>query len=129
MHDELIEKHSVYTNIFAAIAILIYVVALLDKRANFYDGKMTYMEGFKAGIVISVVVAILTPLSQWITNTYITPDYFDNAINYAVEIEGKDRTTAESTFNLQTYVWMSFIFALVVGVVTSAIVAAFTRKI
>ncbi len=128
-HDELIEKHSAYTNIFAAIAILIYVVALLDKRANFYDGKMTYMEGFKAGIVISVVVAILTPLSQWITNTYITPDYFDNAINYAVEIEGKDRTTAESTFNLQTYVWMSFIFALVVGVVTSAIVAAFTRKI
>ena len=128
-HDELIEKHSAYTNIFAAIAILIYVVALLDKRANYYGGKMTYMEGFKAGIVISVVVAILTPLSQWITNTYITPDYFDNAINYAVEIEGKDRTTAESTFNLQTYVWMSFIFALVVGVVTSAIVAAFTRKI
>ena len=127
-HDELIEKHAIYTNFFAILAILIYVIALFDKRANYYGGKMTYMEGFMSGMIISVVVAILTPLSQWITNTYITPDYFENAINYAIKSKGIDRETAESTFNLQTYIWMSFIFALVVGAITSAVVAVFTRK-
>ena len=89
---------------------------------------MTYKEGLISGLIISVVVALLTPLSQWITNTYITPDYFENAINYAIEHKDETRETAKKTFNLQTYMWMSFVFALVIGAVTSAIVAIFTRK-
>lgn len=127
-HDELIGKHETYTNFFAIIAILIYVFALLDKRKSYYGGKMTYKEGLISGLIISVVVALLAPLSQWITNTYITPDYFENAINYAIEHKDETRETAEKTFNLQTYMWISFVFALVVGAVTSAIVAIFTRK-
>ena len=31
-HDVLIEKHAIYTNFFAIIAIAVYVLALLDKR-------------------------------------------------------------------------------------------------
>ena len=79
-HDELIGKHETYTNFFAIIAILIYVFALLDKRKSYYGGKMTYKEGLISGLIISVVVALLTPFSQWITNTYITPDYFENEL-------------------------------------------------
>ena len=124
-HDELIGKHETYTNFFAIIAILIYVFALLDKRKSYYGGKMTYKEGLISGLIISVVVALLTPFSQWITNTYITPDYFENAINYAIEHKDETRETAEKTFNLQTYMWISFVFALVIGAVTSAIVAMF----
>ena len=37
-----IDKHVVYTNFYALPAILVYVFALLDKRKNFYNGKMTY---------------------------------------------------------------------------------------
>jgi len=42
LHDTHIDKHAVYTNFYALPAILVYVFALLDKRKNFYDGKMTY---------------------------------------------------------------------------------------
>lgn len=126
-HDEHISKHVIYTNIFAIVAILVYVFALLDKRKNFYNGKMSWTQGFISGIIISVVVAILSPLAQYITHELITPEYFENAIEHAVET-GRSREDAEAYFNLQSYILQSFFFALTVGTVTSALVALFVRR-
>lgn len=127
-HDELIAKHAIYTNFFGIVAIVIYVLALLDKRKNFFEGKMNWSQGFISGIVVSIVVAILTPLAQYITHTFVTPDYFPNIIDHAVERGSMTREAAEEYFNLTSYILQSFFFALVVGVVTSAIVALFVRK-
>ena len=127
-HDEKIADHAIYSNFFAILAILVYVQALLDKRKNYYQGYMTYKEGFISGLILSVVVALLTPLSQYITNVYITPDYFDNVIRYSVEQEKMTQEIAEKTYNLQSYIINSFVFALIVGAVTSAIVMIFVRR-
>ncbi|TBW26486.1 DUF4199 domain-containing protein [Gramella sp. KN1008] len=126
-HDEHIAKHAIYTNLFAIVAIVIYFLSLLDKRKNFYNGKMNWTQGFISGIIISVVVAILSPLAQYITHELITPDYFKNAIAHAVEI-GRSKEDAEAYFNLTSYMLQSFFFALTVGTVTSAIVALFVRR-
>lgn len=126
-HDENIAVHAIYTNIFAIVAIILYVFALLDKRKNFYNGKMTWTQGFISGIIISVVVAILSPLAQYLTHEFITPDYFENAIEYSVE-SGNSRENAEAYFNLGSYILQSFFFALTVGTVTAAIVALFVRR-
>ncbi len=126
-HDENIAQHAIYTNIFAIVAILLYVLALLDKRKNFYNGTMTWSQGFISGIVISVVVAILSPIAQYITHQFITPDYFNNIIEYSVESGAMTREAAEGYFNITSYIIQSFFFALVVGVVTSAIVAYFVK--
>ncbi|WP_300437074.1 DUF4199 domain-containing protein [Christiangramia sp.] len=126
-HDENIAQHAIYTNLFAIVAIVLYVLALLDKRKNFYNGKMNWSQGFISGIVISVVVAILSPLAQYITHEFITPNYFDNVIEYTVENGAMTRSAAEEYFNLTSYIIQSFFFALVVGVVTSAIVAFFVK--
>lgn len=127
-HDEHIAKHSIYTNFFAIIAIGLYVLALLDKRKNFYDGKISWSQGFISGIVVSVIVALLSPLAQYITSEFITPAYFENVINYAVETGNMTRENAEAYFNLKSYILQSFFMALVMGVVTSAIVAWFVKK-
>ena len=127
-HDENIAQHAIYTNIFAIVAIALYVFALLDKRKNFYNGKMTWTQGFISGIIISVVVAIISPLAQYITHQFITPDYFPNVIEYSVESGAMSRDAAEEYFSLRSYIIQSFFFALVVGVVTSAIVALFVRR-
>ena len=119
LHDEYIDKHPIFTNFVAIPAIAVYVLALLDKRDNFYHGKMTYIQG---------LITVLSPLSQIITSLVITPDYFQNAINYAVS-EGKmTQKAAEEYFNLRSYILQGLIGAPVMGVLTSAIVAIFTRK-
>ena len=101
---------------------------MLDKRKNFFKGKMNWSQGFISGIVVSIVVAILTPLAQYITHAFITPEYFPNIIDHAVERGSMTREAAEEYFNLTSYILQSFFFALVVGVVTSAVVALFVRK-
>ncbi|WP_371134663.1 DUF4199 domain-containing protein [Algoriphagus sp.] len=126
-HDVHIDKHETYTLFMAPIAISIYVFALLDKKRNFFGGKMSYKQGFIAGLIITLVVFLLSPLSQYITSTYITPDYFNNAIDYSVSSGKMERQAAEDYFNLQSYMMQSMIGAAIMGLITAAIVAFFVR--
>jgi hypothetical protein len=127
-HDELIADHVFYSNFFSIAAIAVYVLALLDKQKNHYHGVMTWRQGFVAGLVISLLVALLTPLSQWITHEFITPDYFPNVIEYAVNSGQSTQAEAEAYFNMKNYVIQSSVFALFVGVFTAAIVALFLKR-
>ena len=128
LHDENISKHSIVTNFFAIVAIAVYVVALLDKRKNDFNGKMTWIQGFISGLIITLGVTILTPFTQYLTVEVITPHYFENMIRYAVENGLQTQEEAEGYFNLRSYMIQSVIFAPLMGLVTSAIVAIFTRK-
>lgn len=128
LHDTHIDKHLIYTNLFAIPAIAVYVLALRDKRKRAYDGNMTYLQGVKSGVLVTVVVAILSPPAQWITSTIITPNYFANAIEYSVASGFHDsREAAESYFSLQNYLVQSVVGALIMGLVTTLIVAFFLR--
>lgn len=128
LHSTHIDKHMIYTNFFAIPAIAIYVIALLDKRKNDYGGTMTYKQGFISGLIITAFVTILSPLTQYIISTVITPDYFPNIIEYSVSEEMMTREEAEAYFSLGSYIQQSLIAAPVMGIVTTAIVAFFTRK-
>lgn len=127
-HDERIEQHAIVTNLIAIPAILIYVFALLDKRKRDLNGKMTYVQGLISGIIISIVVAVFTPLNQYIINTYISPEYFNNMIEYTVENDIMTEAAAKDYFNLKSYIIQSTIGAPIMGIITSAIVAILVRK-
>lgn len=126
-HDEKIELHPTYTNFFAIAAIAVFVLALLEKRRQL-GGVMTWKQGFVAGLIISIVVAILSPPAQWITHTVITPDYFENATRYAVESGQATQAQAASYFNLSSYMVQGAVGGLIIGVVTSAILALILQK-
>jgi len=128
LHDKNIELHSFITNLFGLVALIVYVLALLDKRKNFYEGKMNWIQGFITGLIITFGITLLTPLSQYITVTLISPHFFDNMIAYSVESGKMTGEQAHEMFNMQSYMIQSTMFAPVAGIITSAIVAVFTRK-
>jgi hypothetical protein len=127
-HDEKIADHAVYSTIFAVVAISVYVFALLDKKQNFYQGQMSYKQGLIAGVVMTFFIVLLSPLSQYITSVWLTPDYFPNVINYAVESGEMSQTDAEAYFNLESYMLQSTIGAAIMGVITAAIIAFFVKS-
>ncbi len=128
LHDEHIDKHPLITNFVAIPAIAMYVFALRQKREKAYGGHMSYKQGFMSGLIMTLVITILSPLTQYITSTIITPDFFTNAINYAVS-EGKmSQTEAEDYFSLTNYVKQTILFTPVMGIVTTAIVAVFVKR-
>jgi hypothetical protein len=129
LHDKHIDKQQYLTMLYSIVAIALYVFALLDKRKNFYNGEMTYKQGFITGLIITLIVTLFSPLTQWIISSVITPDYFENVIQYSVETGyHKSVAEAEAQFNLKSYILQSTVGALIMGIVTSSIVAIFTRK-
>lgn len=129
LHSTHIDKHMYLTNLFAIPAIIVMVLALKDKKKDFYAGEMTYKQGLISGIILSVFIALLSPLTQWITSTIITPEYFPNVIAYSVETGyHKSIEEAEAYFNLKNYIVQSTIGALIMGILTTAIAMIFIRS-
>lgn len=128
LHDTHIEKHSFYTNFVAIFAFIIYTLAIFDKRINDFNGKMSYWQGFRTGLWITLFVTIMTPLSQYLVSFWISPEYFDNMIAFSVQQGEMTQQEAEEHFSFKNYLILSTLFAPTAGIFTSAIVAIFTRK-
>lgn len=128
LHDTYIDKHAIYTNFFAILAIAVYVFALLDKRENDYNGVMNYKQGFLSGLIITLIVTVLTPITQYIITVVITPEFFANVIEYSVRQGEMTREAAEDQFNTKSYIIMGMIGAPIMGVLTTSVVAFFTKK-
>ncbi len=128
LHDQYIDYHMYLTNLYAIPAILVFILALKDKKKNFYNGQMSFKQGFISGLIITIIVTILAPLTQWIISYIITPEYFPNVIKRSVEI-GYYKTIqeAEANFNYKNYAMMSTVASLCMGILTSAITAFFIR--
>lgn len=129
LHSKYIDYHLYLTNLFAIPAILFMVLALSEKKKVFYFGKITYLQGLKSGIILSLIIALISPLSQWITSFVISPEYFPNVIKRSVEL-GYYKTTAEAAanFNYPNYAVQGAIASFVMGMVTTAIAMIFIRS-
>jgi hypothetical protein len=122
-HDHKIEQHASFTMWVMVPSFLMYYLALRQKRLQDFGGKMSFRQGFVAGLVMTATVTLLTPLSQAITSLLIAPDYFAKMIAYTVEAGIKTQAEAEAEFNLQNYLLLSTGFAPVAGIATSLIMA------
>lgn len=128
LHSIYIDYHLYLTNLFAIPAIWVMVLALQDKKKKFYNGQMSYKQGLITGIVLSVIIALISPLTQWITSYVITPEYFPNVIERSVELGYYSSTAeAEANFNYKNYAVQGMIGALVMGIVTSAVAMIFIQ--
>lgn len=129
LHDRYIEQQQYLTMLFIVPAVYVYFVALRDKKRVTYGGRMTYWQGFKSGVIISVIIAACSPLTQWLVSYVVTPSYFANVIDYSVKT-GYYKTVeeAQAYFNYRNYAIQSVVWALAMGVATTAVVAALVSR-
>lgn len=129
LHGKNIDYHLYLTNLFAIPAIWFMVMALKDKKKNYYAGIISYKQGLLSGTILSLFIALLSPLTQWVITFVISPEYFPNVIKRSVEI-GYYKTTelAEANFNYKNYAVNSTIFAFIFGVVTTAVAMIFIKS-
>lgn len=127
-HDAQIADHKWLTMLFIPFAVFMYVLGMRETRRRSYNRKITWLQGFLSGLIITIFIALLSPLAQYLTHNYITPEYFENVKDYSITNKLMTIETANEYFNLNTYLLQSFFGALLGGVVTSAIVAIFLRR-
>src|SRR5690606_3316503 len=127
LHDQYIKQHEIITNLFAIPAIAVYAFALLNKKKAFYNGVMTYKQGFISGLTFTIILTILAPLTQYTVSVFITPDYFDHVIKYVVENRKMTLSDAQEYFNLKNYMIQNTVGTAAMGIITTAVVAFFCR--
>jgi membrane-associated HD superfamily phosphohydrolase len=125
LHDQHIKWHPYLTLLIAIPAVWIYVLAIREKRQEL-GGQMTFKQIFIFGLLIGIVVALLTPLAQWICFTYITPNYFQNAIQTGLA-QGYKLEDLQANFNARSYRLQGIIGGVVMGALTSLILGAIMR--
>ena len=129
LHDENIDQHAIYTNLIAIPAILIYYFAIKEKRDRFYKGQISFKQGFKSGLIISIMVTLITPLSLYISTKFISPEYFTNAVEYSVKNKLMVKNEALAYFNYKNYLVLSLMSAPVMGIITSLIISFIIKTI
>ncbi|MFN0087053.1 MAG: DUF4199 domain-containing protein [Blastocatellia bacterium] len=125
-HDARLEQHPWFSMLFIIPAVAVYFFAIRDKRRAL-GGKIAFKEAFLFGLAVSVIVAVLTPLLQWITHRYISPNYFANIIQLSVSTGRMTQQQAESFFNLNSYIIQASSFALIAGVITTLALAGLMK--
>ena len=127
-HDEQIADHWWLTLLFLPFSILMYVLAIGETRRRVYRRKMTWKQGALSGVILAVFIAFLSPLSQYITHNYITPEYFENVKDFSVTNNLMTLKAANEYFSLNNYLIQSIFGGLLGGIITSAIVAIFLKR-
>jgi hypothetical protein len=128
LHDTYIRLHPFISMFFMVPAIAVYVFAFLDKKKNFYQGNMNYLQGLIFGLIVSAIISALTPLTQFLNSYVITPHYFENAIRYAVDHQQMSQDDANAYFSFKNYMIQSCMAAPLIGTITSVVVAFFTKS-
>lgn len=127
-HDEKIANHFWITLLFLPFAIFMFVLAIREKRRRFYQKSITWKQAFYSGVILSVFIAALSPLAQYITYNYITPKYFINVIDYSVTNKLMTFKAANEYFNITNYSMQVAVGVLLGGTIMSAIIAFFLKR-
>jgi len=127
-HDEQIANHDWLTLLFLPFIILMYVLALREKRRRYYNKTITWRQAFLSGLIVSIFAAALSPLAQYITHNYITPEFFVKVKDYSVTNNLMTVNAVNDYYNINNYMMQAALSSLIGGTLISAIVAIFMRR-
>jgi Protein of unknown function (DUF4199) len=128
LHDKYIHLHESLTILALIPSLMITYLFYNDKKSNFYKRNMTFKQGLEAGFSNTFFNLLLTPIFQWITTRFITPDYFQNAINYIVARREMSLDEAQLFFNESNYIIQAMFGTVVIGILSTLIFSFFMQS-
>lgn len=130
VHLHYLDYRPVLALLSLTIPMIFIYLGIREAQKN-YTGYFTYGQAFKTGLFISLVVAVINPIGQWIFFTTVSPEYFESIQAYnqseVVALGAEERVSSGSATLGNYLIWSAFVGALVAGIVISAILAIFVR--
>jgi hypothetical protein len=123
LHSENIPSHPVVSGLVAIPTILVYFFSIREKKSTFYRGNMSFNQGFMSGAILSIFYTLLMPLVQVMNHQVISPQFFQNMIDFVVENGRMTREFAETYFTLKSYIIDRLLTTPVLGFLTSGAIA------
>lgn len=125
-HDEKIAQHPVFTNLIYIFIFVLYVLFLIDKKKNFFNGMISWQQGLLSGVILALLSMLLTPFAIYFSLKYVNPAYLDNMITYSVS-QGMKLENAQALFNRTTYMLFASFGTFSFGILFAAAAAALLK--
>lgn len=126
-HDEFVNSQAIFSFWLLIPQALFYVIAIRQKREKYYNGEITWQKAFISGVVLSAIIAGLSPAAIYIMLEVVSPDFLANIVEVKAE-QGMPREGAAQLYNLNSMVTQAIFNNLASGVLFSAIIALFLKN-
>lgn len=122
--------HKDFSNIIATAFIyyilltFLWAIAFIDKKKSLGKNAVwEFKHAFKFGLLLTALLTILNPIAQYIIYESISPDYFENMINYQLSKGKQTRESLELIHNINFSIRQGVMNSLSLGVIYSALYA------
>jgi hypothetical protein len=126
-HDEYVSSQSVFSFWLMIPQALIYIISIRQKREKYYGGEITWQKAFISGVVLSAVIAGLSPAAIYIMLEVVSPEYLSKIVEVRAE-QGMPREGLAQIYNLNTMISQTIFDKLATGVFYSAVIALFLKN-
>ncbi|MFI0426528.1 MAG: DUF4199 domain-containing protein [Flavobacterium sp.] len=122
-HSEKIKWQPLFNLLYIFPTFVLYFLALREKKKKYYNNNINWKQGLISAIVISFIIVLFSPITQFITHEFISPDFLENTINQIVLSKKLTLEEAKEYTTLTSSIWKNISDGLSFGVVIGAIVA------
>ena len=106
------------------ILTFLWAIAFVDKKKSLGKGAdWEFTKAFKFGLFVTGLLTILSPISKYIIHESISPDYFENIIQYQLSKGKQTRESLEAIHNITFTIRDGVMNTLSLGVIYSSLYA------
>ncbi len=110
--------------IYYIILTFLWAIAFIDKKKSLGKNAIwEFKNAFKFGLFLTGLTTLLSPIAQYIIYETISPDYFNNVIEYQLSKGRQTRESLELIHNMNFTIRQGVMNALSLGVIYSALYA------
>ncbi len=126
-HDGQIKLYPIVSDLIIIPLILLYATGFKKHRIGL-GGKITFINGIGFGLMATLFIVALTPMSVWIFDQFINPNFYASMIQYQVKNHLSTLEIAKQSFNHENFKQSCIIGNIATGSLLSIILAFISSK-
>ena len=127
-HGPQIGQHATFSLFYDGLFVLVFLLAFRDQRHQDPEFGSSWHARLLYGLALTLAVTALSPIVQYLWHQVISPEFFPNIIEMAVEHQILSKAQAEAQFNLASYIRQNLIGTFIFGVLSTGILSIFIRN-
>lgn len=127
LHDNKIELYSVISDLIIIPIIILYAIGFKKHRIGL-GGKITFKNGLGFGLMATLFIVSLTPMSIWIFDQFINPNFYASMIQYQIKNHLSTVEIAKQSFNHDNFKQSCIIGNIATGTLLSIVLAIISSK-
>jgi hypothetical protein len=122
-HDEKIQFQPLFSMLFVFVLLIIYVISLREKKAKAYNGNMTWREGFVSGLMLTLIIALFTTMTEYTKHHVISPYFLENMKALILKENKMSAENANQFFTFSNTLSQSIFYTISIGVVITSTIS------